>query len=85
MAFDPIGIILHVIVAAVCASTYWKAAAMEDNGPSPFLWMGASLAVFMVTWLVLDWRWSDLIFAQVGMGLAIGIVRAVAYLRKNPQ
>ena len=58
MRFNPISLILHIIVAVVCASTYWKAAEMEDNGPSPFLWAGASLAVFLVTWLVLGWSWS---------------------------
>ena len=79
-----ISIILHLIIAALCASTYWKAARMED-GPSPFVWSLTSLAVFAGTWLLLNGSWPVVIAAQFALGLIIGIVRALIYLRRTRQ
>jgi len=82
MAEAYLNLIFHIIVAGVCASTFWKAANLETDGSSPLIWSLASLATFLTGWLVLSWSWPMLIAAQVALGLAIALLRTFRYLRK---
>jgi hypothetical protein len=70
--------IVHVVVWGVIVSIAWKAAGMEEHS-SPLLWAVASSLVYAVTWLVLGWGWVMLIVAQVLLGVAVGVVRALAH------
>ncbi len=76
-----ISLVLHLAAAFVCTGTYWRAAQMEENGPLPLLWALISLTVFLFTWLILGSGWPVIILGQLGVGLTIGIVRTIIYLR----
>ena len=82
MAEVYLNLIFHVIVAGVCASTFWKAANMEIDGSSPLIWSLASLATFLAGWLIFGLSWPMLIASQVALGIAIALIRTVRHLRK---
>lgn len=82
---DYIAIALHLIVLAVCASTFWKAAMMEDapGYTLGFVWSGLSIALFLIAWLVLGWGWMGLVLCQISLLLAIGVLRAIKYTHET--
>ena len=80
MPLTDFSLILHLIVAGVCASFYWKVAELEE-GSSPLLWAILSAMVFALLWLVLGLGWGWVILGQVGVGVSIGIFRTVIALR----
>jgi hypothetical protein len=82
---DYVSLLLKLIALGVCVAGWYKAAEMEENGPSPFIWAGISAALYLATWLVLGWGWPGIILTQIGMGLAIALIRLVIDLRKPPQ
>ncbi len=56
MSFDQLFLRLYsfqFFLLLLCAFFYFKAAEMEDA--SPLLWAGLSVAVYLVTWMVLNW------------------------------
>ena len=82
MAQAYLSLIVHVIVAGVCAYVYWKGAEMEE-GSSPLVWAIVSLMVFAVVWLWLGWGWAWIILSQVGVAVVIAAVRTVVALREE--
>jgi hypothetical protein len=62
------------ILLLLCALAYFKAAEMEDDASS-VLWAGLSVAVFVVTWLVLGWSFVGNLGGQAGLLVAITLWR----------
>ena len=69
-----------VILAFACVLFFYGAGKHESrNGGSNigFLWAALSAALSALVIVVLDGTWGWLVLAQVGLFLAIGVVRAV--------
>ena len=78
------GLSLEVVLALVCAVTFFRAGRFESTDQAhdfSALWALMSALVSALVLLGLDGSWVALAAAQVGLFFAIGIYRAV----RDPQ
>jgi hypothetical protein len=75
------GAALQLITGVVCALFFYKAAQLEEDGPPPILWLALSVLIYMACLFFLGGSWPLMIGGQVGLLVAIGVVRVVIYLR----
>ncbi len=76
MSFDQLFLRLYsfqFFLLLLCAFVYFKAAEMEDA--SPLLWAGLSVAVYLGTWMVLNWGILGCLGGQVALLGAITVFR----------
>jgi hypothetical protein len=65
----------HIVILLAFASFYYKAADYENE--APFLWGGASILVYMLTWFGFSWGWLGCIIGQVILFVAITVMRTL--------
>lgn len=73
--FGPFNLI-YIIVLLVCAAAYYRLADLDPDA-SPIIWTGLSLAIFLITWLVLGWGLPGDLFGQLALFGGITLIRAL--------
>lgn len=65
---------IEFVVCIVCAVAWFKAADAGDV--PPWYWVGLSVGVYAVTWLLLGWGWMGNLFGQLLLLVAVTLFRA---------
>ena len=74
------GISIEVMLALVCAVTFFRAGRMESVGEAydyGFLWALMSAVVSALVLIGLKTSWLVLLLCQIGLFLGIGVYRAL--------
>jgi hypothetical protein len=74
---------LQFVFLLVCAILYYKIADLEDE--SSVLWMGLSIATFMLTWRLLGWGYLGNFFGQALLFGGITLLRVWRDRRGNSE
>jgi hypothetical protein len=65
---------IEFVACVLCAIAWYKAAEVE--GIAPWLWVGMSVAVYVLTWRYLGWGFFGNLFGQILLVAGITGVRA---------
>jgi hypothetical protein len=68
--------LLYIVVLLVCAAAYYRLADLDPEA-SAIIWTGLSLAMFLITWLILRWGLLGDLFGQFALFAGITLFRAL--------
>ncbi|KRA16171.1 hypothetical protein [Lysobacter sp. Root983] len=74
------GISIEVVLALVCAVTFFRAGRIESVGAQydySYWWALMSIALSALVLIVIKAAWLALLLCQIGLFLGIGVYRAI--------